>query len=98
MSKFESIFAKSDELDSNLNKLFNTRVELNPKTEESEEEVEETNEKKSTRPKKGKKKFDAEKEGKTIFVGNLQPNCKKEVANHFTNKMFKNFFINFVSF
>ena len=50
----------------------------NADTDEDDEE-ETKNITQTGKSKKGKKKFDAEAEGRTIFVGNVDCSCKKEV-------------------
>jgi hypothetical protein len=98
MSKFESIFASSSNVDSNLNSLFkkkkadeNAAPIINMDDSESDQENEKEEEiksqiKKVTKSKDGivkadkkLKAFDLEKEKRTIFIGNLNADCKKNV-------------------
>lgn len=80
MAKFESIFKSSDDVDPNLNKLFTRKLAPKKKNIEDlifdlDENIDETDEPKTKRP----KKLSPETEKRTIFVGNLNNDCKKEV-------------------
>lgn len=79
MAKFESIFKSSDDVDPSLNKLFTRKLASKKKNIEDlipdlDENIDETDEPKTKRP----KKLSPETEKRTIFVGNLNNDCKKE--------------------
>lgn len=78
-TKFESIFASSTDVDPDLNKIFTRKVakkgpKKNIEIPDMEEMIEDDEEMKPTRP----KKLSPETEKRTIFVGNLNTDCKKE--------------------
>lgn len=77
MTNFESIFSNS-EADSNLKKLFDKKIER-PVTDTPVNDVLKTDPKK---PKEKLKKLDPVTEKRTIFIGNLHKDTKKEVSNY----------------
>lgn len=81
-SAFESIFNTNSDVDPNLNKLFTREVKVHKEpveeeTEESEKAVKRT--KLDGKALKKVKKADLESEKRTVFIGNLHVDCKKEV-------------------
>jgi hypothetical protein len=81
--QYESIF-KDSNVKPNLNKLFSRPVKAKPAlTKQDEEENLTANEikKEEATVQVPRKKFDAEFESRTVFVGNLAVGCKKEVSN-----------------
>ena len=72
-SSFQSIFSSNTDVDPGLSKLFNRKVKpkkpVEPAVEASPVEA----------PKK-LNKLDPETEKRTLFVGNLHADCKKEVS------------------
>jgi hypothetical protein len=80
MSSFDSIFKKNDKFDPNLNQIFSKKVENVPisSSVKAETTIAEEPPVKKFKPTK-KQKHDPECENRTIFVGNLKSECKKEV-------------------
>ena len=88
-TKFESIF-KDSNVKPSLNKLFSRKAKAEPKAVQEEEEVEAESKPLNDEVEEKKvKKFDAEYESRTVFVGNLKVACKKEVKYFY----FSNFFL-----
>ena len=78
-TKFESIF-KDSNVKPSLNKLFSRKAKAEPKAVQEEEEIEAESKPLNDEVEEKKvKKFDAEYESRTVFVGNLKVACKKEV-------------------
>ncbi|CAF0757730.1 unnamed protein product [Brachionus calyciflorus] len=74
MSNFESIFSSNTQVDENLNELFQKKIErpIEPETPaKSEQDLKKSSQKKF-------KKLDPETEKRTIFIGNLSKETKKE--------------------
>lgn len=84
MSKFESIFGSNTDVDPNLNDLFSKKIERKPDNEAKAPDSESKTKKGKKSEKDGKKikKFDPETEKRTIFIGNLVKDCKKEVPKY----------------
>ena len=79
---FESIFSASTENTEKVNKLF-TRKARKLKLKDDLPDIDEEEIKKSDQQQiKKSKKLDPEQEKRTIFVGNLPTDCKKEVNFH----------------
>ena len=91
MSNFESIFSKNEDVDPSLNALFKRKIEHKSKKSKNSEETEDlpaldnlseesSDEEDPNNPAKKLKKLDPETERRTVFVGNLNSNSKKEVC------------------
>jgi hypothetical protein len=80
-TSFDSIFKKNVKLDPNLNQIFSKKIEnlpiASPAVTIDNTIIEEAPVKKFKPTKK--QKHDPECENRTIFVGNLKSDCKKEV-------------------
>jgi hypothetical protein len=87
MTKFESIFDKDiNEVDQSLDKLFKRKRALVAEEEKAIPDLKGVKEELKTTPEidlKKKKKRDPEEEKRTVFVGNLNVDCKKEVHTSF---------------
>lgn len=93
-SIFESIFASNKNTNPNLESLFNKKSHRNPNTNDIIDAIKLSNNEKTienesskvniietTRRKTNKKKkFDEETESRTVFVGNIPKETKKEVS------------------
>jgi hypothetical protein len=95
-ASFQSIFGStSKDADPALSKLFGRKSAIEQKTaiaavvdlDTDDDDVEETKAiTQNSKEKKSKKKFDAEVESRTVFVGNVDCSSKKEVSFGFQSR------------